>query len=446
MRFPRPQKMPHVSPAAWIIVAAVSCLMPSLPVIADEFATAEELGLMEGFPPPAEKRVNRSNALFAAPFNRWSHLNMRAVYPTAGIPNADQAVPLKIDIDRGIDKLTVKRENGEEVDIDTWFKEGYTDAVVVVHGDKIVWEKYGNGMHANHVHQMMSVTKSFAGLFGLMAVAEGKLSEDEPVTKYVPELKTSSAFADASFRQVQDMTNSMDFSEVYADPNSGIVQYAKVLGFIEAPAEEIVADSIYGYLAMLPRDNAHEHGEVFHYQTPKTDVVNWTTNRATGRSFMDYFANELWSRLGTDGETYVLLDKNGTLFAGGGLNATPYDLARFGLMMINDGKFDGKQVVSRDVIKALSDGADTEAFYNGPSSGGVLSGGDWSYRAQWWVRHTPGREAFTAIGIHGQWIYLDVHRNVAIIKQSSQPVSSANVFDEFNINAFDLIIGHLSGS
>ena len=49
-----------------------------------------------------------------------------------------------------------------------------------------------------------------------------------------------------------------------------------------------------------------------------------------------------------------------------------------------------------------------------------------------------------AIGIHGQWIYLDVTRKVAIIKQSSQPESSTNYFDEYNINAFDAIIAHLT--
>lgn len=425
-----------------LIVAAT--VNGQLQAAADEFATAEELSLMQGFPPRPEKRINKSNALFTPPFNRWSYLNMRSVYPSAGISHADNPVPLTVSINNGIDDLTVKRENGEEVGMKAWLRETYTDAVVVVHGDRIVWEKYSNGMDANHVHQMMSVTKSFAGLFGLMAVADGKVAEDEPVTKYIPELAASTAFAGASFRQVLDMTNSMSFSEDYADPESGIVQYAKVLGLMEAEAGEISVGSIYEYLVGLPVDDAHEHGEIFHYQTPKTDVVNWVTNRATDRSFMDYFAEELWARLGTDGETYVLLDKNGTLFAGGGLNATPYDLARFGLMMINNGKFNGEQVVSPSVIQTLTEGADTEAFHNGPNSAGVMSGGDWSYRAQWWVRHTAGREAFTAIGIHGQWIYLDVERNVAIIKQSSQPVSSSNTFDEFNINAFDSIISYLS--
>jgi len=68
---------------------------------------------------------------------------------------------------------------------------------------------------------------------------------------------------------------------------------------------------------------------------------------------------------------------------------------------------------------------------------------DWSYRAQWWVRHTKGKEAFMALGIHGQYIYLDVTRNNAVIKQSSQPVSKDDFQDTYNFNAFDAVIGHL---
>ena len=410
----------------------------------NEFATHAELSLMQGFPPPEDKRVDKTNALFGVPYNRWSYQNMRSLYPTANIPTASQSVTIDRKIDGGIDSLTVKRENGEVVDVPTWLRESFTDSVVVVKGDTIVWERYLNGMNPNAAHQMMSVTKSFAGLFGLIAVSNGLLSEDDPVTKYVPELKASAGFGQATFRQVLDMTASVGFSEDYADPKSGITQYTKVLGFKAAPPEEIPANSIYEYLATLPTEEGHKNGDIFHYQTPKTDVVNWVTNRATGHSFQDYFYNTLWSKLGTDGETYVLLDRNGTLFAGGGLNATPNDLARFAVMMLNDGEFNGQQVVDPAVIKQLSDGANIDAFTKGPASAGVMGDGDWSYRAQWWVRHTKGREAFSAIGVNGQWIYLDVDRKIAIIKQSSQPEASANKYDEFNINAYDAIIGYLT--
>jgi len=418
---------------------------------ADEHATAAEMGLMEGFPPPPEKRVDRSS-LLKGPKNRWAYLNMRTLYPSAGIPTADFPIPVKKRIDGAIETLKIQKPGAGKVDVPTWLKETYTDSVVVIYGNRVVFERYLNGMHPDHPHQMMSVTKSFAGLFGLLAIADGKVKESDLVSKIIPELKDSGAFGDASFGQVLDMSNSMDFSEDYADPESGIVHYGIVLGLMPQVEGRTYADSIYSYLPTLGFDKEHQHGEVFHYQTPKTDVVNWVNNRVTKQSFQEDLYQKLWSKLGTDGETYVLLDKNGTLFAGGGLNATPYDLSRFAKMMINEGRNPyGEQVVPVDVIKTLSDGADRKAFQKGPNGAkgkngdaGLMANGDWSYRAQWWVRHTPDHEAFMALGVHGQWIYLDVHRNVAIIKQSSQPVSSHDWYDGYNLNAWDTIIAHLT--
>ncbi|MGI9329300.1 MAG: serine hydrolase domain-containing protein [Gammaproteobacteria bacterium] len=407
------------------------------------YATAEELGLMKGFPPPPEKRVNRSNALQTPPYVRWSFLNMRTVYPTANINSADTPVQLPRKADKGIQGLMVTNpETGEKVDFDTYLKMTYSDALVVVEGDTLRHESYLNGMNADQPHQMMSVTKSFAGLMNLIAAENGKLKESDRVVKYIPEL-AGTAF-DATVGQVSDMTNSWEFSEDYANPRSGIIKYATVLGFAEPLPDETYEDDIYEFLQKQKKDPAHDHGEIFHYQTPKTDVVNWVTNRATGQSFETDLEERLWKKLGTEGETYVLLDKDGTLFAGGGLNATPMNLARFAAMMLNDGEFNGQRVISADIIKTLSEGGNIDAFSNGPESSGVLGNKDWSYRAQWWVRHTPGKEAFTAIGVHGQWIYIDVDRNIAIIKQSSQPVSSVNYYDEFNINAFDAVIEHLA--
>ncbi len=414
---------------------------------ANKYATAKQLGLMEGFPPPPEKRVDRANALLTPPYNRWSYQHMRTVYPSAGIPGTKTPIPVDVAIDEGITALKVtKPEADAEVDIDTFLRETYNDAFVVVKGGKIVFESYLNGMTPHQPHQMMSVTKSFTGLFGLMAVDAGELRESDPVTKFVPELASAGAFKDATFGQVLDMTNSMEFTEVYDDPMSGIRQYGVVLGLMDPEPGQTYADSIYEYLETLAKDPSYENGSVFVYQTPKTDVVNWVTNRVTNESFQDDMHQHLWSKLGTDGETYVLLDKSGTLFAGGGLNATPHDLARFAMMLINDGKVGDEQVVPPAVIRKLSEGGSREAFARGPEAKDPMANGDWSYRAQWWVRHTPGKEAFTAIGIHGQWIYVDVTRGIGIIVQSSQPTSADAFFDTYELNAFDAIIDHLTKS
>ena len=77
-------------------------------------------------------------------------------------------------------------------------KETFTDAFVVIHKDKIVYESYLNGMNADHPHQMMSCTKSFAGLFALLAVDEGQMNESDLITDILPELKTGGAFDGAT--------------------------------------------------------------------------------------------------------------------------------------------------------------------------------------------------------------------------------------------------------
>ena len=430
---------------SWTVCAAFAFAAFTAPAIADDYATAAELKLMQGFPPPPDKRVNMSNALMTPPFNRWAYLHMRTIYPSATINSAAQAIPMRKAMDGGIERLSVQKPEGKgKADIDTYLKETYTDSIVVIHGDKIVFERFLNSMHSHQPHQMMSVTKSFAGLLGLLAVEEGKIKESDLVVNYVPELKKAGGFKDATFGQVLDMTNSMDFTEDYADPESGIRRYSAVLGWTEPLPGVKYEANLYDYLVTLDIDKDHKHGEIFHYQTPKTDVVNWVTNRVDGQSFQSAMHEKLWSKLGTDGETYVLLDKNGTLVAGGGLNATPYNLARFAMMMLNDGIFNGTRVVPASVISKISNGGDIDAFSRGPDSYGFFGTKDWSYRAQWWVRHTPGKEAFMALGIHGQFIYIDHKRNVAIVKQSSQPVSVDDFYDTYNFNAFDAIISYLT--
>ena len=168
------------------------------------------------------------------------------------------------------------------------------------------------------------------------------------------------------------------------------------------------------------------------------------TNRATGHSFETDLAERLWTHLGTDGETYVLLDKNGNLFAGGGLNASPNNLARFAAMMLNNGRVDEQQLVPVDVLQKIQAGASTEQFMRSIDAQGALADGHWSYRAQWWVRQTPGSESINALGVNGQWISLDLKRKVAVIRQASQPEAVATYFDDYMVNAIDTIVGYLT--
>ena len=75
---------------------------------ANPYATAKDLGLMEGLPVPEEKAITKDNALLAPPYNRYSYLHMRTFYPTDNVENAKVASTINRRLDAKIDALKIK--------------------------------------------------------------------------------------------------------------------------------------------------------------------------------------------------------------------------------------------------------------------------------------------------------------------------------------------------
>ena len=406
-------------------------------------ASAAELGLMQGFPPPPDKVVTLENGFWTPPFNRWAYQNMRRLMPSAPLRCADRPSPMAIAPDDRIGGLTIRRPDGPAADFASFLRETFTDSLTVTLGDTIVHESHLNGMTAQTPHQMMSCTKSFAGLFALMLIEDGGASETDTIGTLLPDVTLGSGFTDATLGQVLDMTNSLHFNEDYADAGSHIHDYARIVGIGGRTGTASPANNIQDYLRTLEKAAGVEHGTAFHYQSPKTDLLNWVVCRLTGKPYTRMAEELLWKPLGTDGEAYVLLDPAGTEIAAGGLNATPHDLARFAAMIAARGLWQDRQLVPVSVIDTIARGGSTDLFLAAREGPGPMSDGYWSYRAQWWVRRTPGREAVSAQGVNGQWIYCDIERGIGIVKQSSQPISSDVWFDGYTINAFDAIVSAL---
>ena len=112
------------------------------------------------------------------------------------------------------------------------------------------------------------------------------------------------------------------------------------------------------------------------------------------------------------------MDPTGVEFAGGGLNLTLRDLARFGEMMRLGGRFNGQQIVPAAVVDDIRRGGDREQF----AGAGYKMLPGWSYRSMWWVSHNA-HGAFTARGIHGQAIYVDPAAEMVIARFASHPLA-----------------------
>lgn len=408
------------------------------PVLSARASDPRVLGWMEGFPPPPDKQIGQPDSdYFGFPKLRWSVCHLRELLPTEQVSRGLGApVPLEYALDDEIDAVTFTPLGGDASM--TWEESlfaNYTDGILVLHRGRVVYERYFGALDEAGQHAAMSMTKSLTGLLAEVLVAEGALDDGVLVSTIVPELVTS-AFGDATVRQVMDMTTALAFSEDYADPNAEIWAYSAAASPFPKPAGYAGPDGYYEYLATVRA--AGEHGEAFGYKTVNTDVLGWIVSRVSGKAVTELLSERIWSRLGAEQDAYFTVDGRGTPFAGGGLSAGLRDLGRIGLLMLGEGELRGERLFPAEVVAGIRRGGDRAAFAKAGYT--TLPGG--SYRSMWWVFHDD-HGAYAARGVHGQTIYVDPTADLVIVRFASFPSASNSKIDPTSLPAYRAVAEYL---
>ncbi len=399
------------------------------------------MGWMQGSPPPAGKMIRFADgSFFRFPQTRWAFSNQRQFFPTRVVPRGSGPPSALPKAERaGIDAIRFQPIGGAQPM--TWEQSlaaNYTDGILVLHKGRIVYERYFGVLKPDGPHIAFSVTKSFVATIAAMLISEGVLDEGATVSHYLPELKTS-GLGDATIRQLLDMTTGLQYSENYADERSPIWDFARAVGLLPRPAGYKGPDTTYAYLQSLTKE--YPHGERFVYKTPNTDALAWVLARVTGKPLSNLMAERFWSKLGVEQDAYFSVDSAGTEFAGGGLNLTLRDLARFGEMMRLGGRYNGRQIVPAAVIEDIRRGGNKEQF----ASAGYKTLPGWSYRTMWWVSHNS-HGAYSGRGIHGQAIFIDPKAEMVITRFASHPMGGNVNLDPTSLPAYDAVAEHLMGA
>ena len=277
-----------------------------------------------------------------------------------------------------------------------------TTAFIVIQDGKILNEQYFKGTGQTDHRISWSVAKSFmSGLYG-NAVESGQIkSLDDTVESYVPALK-GSAYEGATIRNVLNMASGITFDENYMDPKSDINDMGRVLG---------LGGSMDKYAAGLTARDVPA-GERWKYVSIDTHVAAMVLRAATGKSLHELFNETYSANLGFEGEPYYMTDGKNVAFALGGLNLTTRDYAKFGQLFLQGGEFNGKQVIPADwVAESTVHSALTRSDRGGTG-----------YGYQWWVpmpQEGPNAGDFFAVGIYGQYIYVNPARNLVIAKNAA---------------------------
>lgn len=381
----------------------------------------------------------RDGSFFTFPALRYSVCHMRQYMPTTNVPrnNATKITPFRYKLDmEAIDRLTfIPTGLAEPMTWSESLQQNYADGIIILHKGKVVYERYFENLTAEGVHALMSVSKSFTGTLAAILVAEGKLDPTKMVSYYLPEL-ASSGFGDATVREVMDMTTAIRYSEEYTDPNAEVWAFS-VAGnaMLEHPAG--TPQGYHDYLRTVRKEGTH--GEKFGYRTVNTDVLGWIVWKVSGKSVAEQVQERFWQHMGMEQDAYYQVDSQGVPFAGGGLNAALRDLARFGQMMLQEGRWQGRQIVPAEVVEDIRHGSNIGPFA-ASDYGKKLPG--WSYRNMWWVSNNADG-AYMARGVHGQAIYIDPKARMVIVRLASNPKASNTLNDYISLPAYQAVADYL---
>jgi CubicO group peptidase (beta-lactamase class C family) len=346
------------------------------------------------------------------PYSAWSFQNAAELVPSAEISTSatieDETLEsldplLGGSIDTGIGNETILG----------FLRRSSTDTLVVMKAGKFVGEYSAPNADPTAPHLLFSISKSMTAILAGVLQDERLLDPAGLVTRYVPEAR-GSAYGDATVQQVLDMRVSVDFVEAYLDPESAFARYRRAMLWNPVrPGDK--AETLREVILSLPKAEA-PHGGPFRYYSPNSDLLGLIVERASGLRYADLFREKLWIPLRARGRCAVTVDGEGTARAAGGVSMTARDLARVGEMMRNGGMAGSRAIVSEGWLRDTLSGGDRAAWKAGDFAHLFKDG---SYRNKWY-QSGFGNRAFAAIGIHGQWLYVDPASAVVIVRLSSQ--------------------------
>jgi CubicO group peptidase (beta-lactamase class C family) len=229
------------------------------------------------------------------------------------------------------------------------------------------------------------------------------------------------------------MTVSIRFIEDYLDPLGDVARYRVAMDW-NPPRAFPYQGGLRHFLTTLPRGEG-PHGERFHYVSPNSDLLGWVLERAGGLPVSKMLSRYLWQPMGAESSGFITVDREGAARTAGGICVTLSDLARFGDMLRQDGKANGRQVIPEAWVKDIMTSGDAEAWQKGDMTNLLPQA---RYRSKWYIpTDHPG--TFCAIGIHGQWIYVDKGAGVTAVKFSSQPLPVDEALDKLTLATFRAI-------
>ncbi|MCB2219321.1 MAG: beta-lactamase family protein [Bacteroidetes bacterium] len=261
-------------------------------------------------------------------------------------------------------------------------------AFLVLKNDSIIYENYFENFSKTSIIPSFSVSKAFVSALVGIAIDEGYIySTNQSITFFLKELNKE--FDNITIEDLLNMRSGIQFEEGYSNPFAEMPKYyygTNLLHYIKKLKIEEEPDLHYNYISV------------------NTLLVGQIVERATNTKLSKYLEQKIWKPMGMESSASWSIDskKDKTVKAFCCINAVARDFARFGLLYLNDGKWNGKQIVPAEWVKRstriINDSRDSQGY---------------PYTYQWRVIENG---AFFAKGILGQYILVFPAKDLVFVR------------------------------
>ncbi|MEZ5008054.1 MAG: serine hydrolase [Chitinophagales bacterium] len=275
-------------------------------------------------------------------------------------------------------------------DVNSFVEDNHTSALLIIRNDTILYERYYNGFTDSTITQVFSVTKPLIASLLSQALDEGRIeSLDEPVIDYLCLKGKEDKCQALTFKhlaQMQSGINHYDYRRIFKVLR---LYYAKDLDTYVTKAR----------VGRMP-------GGKFYYKSFDTQALGMCLEQVFQEdNLMNRFVGLYWENIHPEYKGYFSVDgkknKNPKYF--GGLNISARDLAKIGKIYMNDGQFEGKQVINEDWVHYVEDTTNHV--------------GKWDYGLGWYFdAYSSENEVYYGSGFNGQFLVINKTTNTIIVR------------------------------
>lgn len=425
------------------LLAAV--LLAVIPMAAQARTPLEKF--IDGFPMELEKQTRTASyeELFkGGDVSAYFNVRVSEFMNTAVLPSRQPVMPLGHRPMPKIGSIKAETMHDGKMTLDQFLARSdfYAQAYLVVHKGDIVYEKYPR-IRPEDAHLWMSCAKPMASLIIDLLISEGKIDENQPITKYLTDWKGTD-WDGVTIRDVLDMVSGMDLddtAESRMDPNSIANRvYRAELDFPNANTGkvELLRDVLKSTKAKS------KPGLAFEYSSGLTQVLVLLAEEVEGDRWQQIFDRRVWSRVGAEGALQLHLTPDGIAAIHGLVSSSLRDFARFGMLYTPSWKkIAVDQVVSDEILKRTRKGVrPRKVFLNGagPRFANYLGSDNVLGNSRQWDLVWPDGDMWKS-GLMTQGLYVSPSRDLVIvcfsinnddqsIHRFARPIATSGFFDK----------------